>query len=92
MKLVLYSSTAPKFSAHDIRFTRCEAERLLRRFNYTVPTESINFEADCISEETRAIDLNVATFPTKLFDRNQEHGRFIVPYYFDQAKSFQYEI
>ena len=96
----------------------------MKLFNYSIPAESINFDAECIpgydsksknliyrtrnvqgtndfflpsfepfsDDLDRAIDLNVATFPTKLFDRNQEHGFFIVPFYFDQAKSVQLNI
>ena len=75
----------------------------MKLFNYSVPAESINFDAECIpgydsksknliyrtrnvqgtndfflpsfepfsDDLDRAIDLNVATFPTKLFDRNR---------------------
>ena len=74
-----------KSSLLDIRFTRCQAEILLRKYNFTIPEENIDSEK-CIS---RAIDQNIEHGGVKLFDIFRENNKYIVPFFFDGSSPFE---
>ena len=79
------TAASTRLPPSDIRYTECQADILLEKYDYKVPPQNIDQNIECDRE--RAIDANVANGEIPLlFDKIRENGWLIVPFYFDNLE------
>ena len=83
--IVTASSTISSSSVgNDIRYTKCQADKIREKYKIKIPSSVINNDIQCQNESERGIDGHVLQegIP-ELWTNHIENGFYIIPFYFE---------